>query len=1027
MAKYSVPGINMTEIDNTIRSESTPGLGIGALVMKSNKGPVNQRVVTTNYNEFTEIFGEPETLTDYGHFAAENYFANSNQLFAVRATMGDEQYAQIQYSYSDALPQNTVVSDNSQKFVYVDSQADNNLVLLQNMKETTDVDSLTTLDWKYVGNDTSASNKVYALNQEALYADFNDIISESSDRIVFKSTIKDVSGTIAAEGKHVVYPYSVDSNGENPQLETKLLLTTSAFDSASAAPELVKITNNNGTYCNVSVGVPELYTLDREATNIKFVANYSAVSAWPTEGIDRYSSIFKDDNFYGNYPAIASDTIATSGYGITDALRMEIMDWDDPDIKKTYYVNESEMNAQQAVAIKFTEYYNIDADYAIVGTSDKVVAEDVEVDSKDTKKPTIKQVFIKAVKDMYADTSTVQETKYGNDDIDKRTPREVIIDMLDAYGCNDISDISKYYYIKYYDVFSDAIVEKVIKELPKCYVAGIKDSDAYIEKDLFWLYNEKDTETLTKAAVYIAEDPDNIYLPIQTGYKRKNADGTYTYLNNIVAQPTSYLVNSVDKTYADGYTIQTDAEDEPGNGDIERYNSVFADQLVISSIGPGEYGNDIGVSIITTECADIAALNHQYAFNWKYSYDDEDKVNDNVEGLTWKKVFRINVYLKNKTQTAEAAWGSGMDALLKEPAESWFVSTDPYAKDGEGDSLYAPIVINGHSDYIYVSRSSVSAAATKSGKYAQPNQTFAIYGLTGGKNSTKNNISEKTAALNFYADRQRAKFDILFNVDAIDTFNGRQKFKAHQIKIAQIAASRKKDIGVVQVTSKAAKTAKMMLSEAKNFSFNDGSYVAEYGGYDKYYNSSLAAWIYLPKSVAGACAMAYCDTAAYPWMAPAGVARGTISYTNGQLLKLTDNEIGQLYDNNVNTTRDCGNYGVVLWGQKTALKKNSLLNRINIRRCLNYVEKVLENSMTPYLFMQNSVNTRSSARNDIDSFLQRVKAAEGIDRYEVSVTKDNEDDTIMNVNIQIYPTPAIEYIDVKIYVNRSTGVIVAET
>ena len=388
--------------------------------------------------------------------------------------------------------------------------------------------------------------------------------------------------------------------------------------------------------------------------------------------------------------------------------------------------------------------------------------------------------------------------------------------------------------------------------------------------------------------------------------------------------------------------------------------------------------------------------------------------------LTWKKVFRINVYIKPKTQTAEAAWGFGMDALLKDPAESWFVSTDPYAKDDNGNSLYAPIVINGHSDYIYVSRASVNDARNGVGEYVQPKQTFAIYGLTGGKNSEKNNISEKTAALSLYTDRRRAPFDILFNVDAIDTFNGRQRYNAHQRKIAQIAGSRTMDIGVIQVTSKSAKTAKQMVSETKTFSFNKGDYVAQYAGYDKYYNGALASWIYLPKSVAGACAMAYCDTFAYPWRAPAGVACGTINYTNGQLLKLTDDEIGQLYDNNVNTSRDCGNYGVVLWGQKTALKKNSLLNRINVRRCLNYIEKRLENKMTPYLFMQNSVNTRASARNDIDSFLQQVKAAEGIDRYQLSVTQDPEDPTIMNVNIIVYPTSDIEFIDVKIIINRST-------
>ena len=52
MAKYSVPGIRFTEIDNTIRSNSLPGLGIGAIVMKSNKGPVNQRILTSSYDNF---------------------------------------------------------------------------------------------------------------------------------------------------------------------------------------------------------------------------------------------------------------------------------------------------------------------------------------------------------------------------------------------------------------------------------------------------------------------------------------------------------------------------------------------------------------------------------------------------------------------------------------------------------------------------------------------------------------------------------------------------------------------------------------------------------------------------------------------------------------------------------------------------------------------------------------------------------------------------------------------------------------
>ena len=174
MAKYTVPGIRFTEIDNTIRTESEPGMGIGAIVMKSNKGPVNQRVVTKNYGEFTEIFGEPETLTDYGHFAAENYFANSNQLFAVRATMGDEQYSQIQFSYQGAPVTATNSSKDTAKFVYVDSEGDNNLVLLQPLSAVTIVESMISGgDWRYDGgNQDDGGQFGFALKQNAYYNKF---------------------------------------------------------------------------------------------------------------------------------------------------------------------------------------------------------------------------------------------------------------------------------------------------------------------------------------------------------------------------------------------------------------------------------------------------------------------------------------------------------------------------------------------------------------------------------------------------------------------------------------------------------------------------------------------------------------------------------------------------------------------------------------------------------------------------------------------------------------------------------------
>ena len=1019
MAKYSVPGIRTQEIDNSIQTEAAPGLGIGAIVLKSNKGPVNQRIVTHDYNEFKEIFGAPETLTDYGHFAAENYFANSTQLYAVRATMGDEQYAQIQFTYDDAPVTAQNKSNNIAKIEFTDNQGMNSLYLLQSLSSY-GMDGLTGAEWNDAYNTKevgTADASGYALVQKALYGTFQDILTEGADRIIFKSTESDFDGVCTNKGKHVIYPESIigtSADATPGTMQRKMMFTEEGWESSARA-----VVESRAGYNYVKLLVPSSATLDGQGdATIKFQAEKGTIEHGDTVV---FKDLFETSASTVFYPTAANlfpdwTNPFKYGYGYTDALRLEVIDWDDPEIKKTYFVDKDALvdeNSQSvtgyAYGLKYTEFNQVDPTYDIAGYQGEARPDHNKV------------VFSRNIKAMYDDPSETTSVNYIDQYGTERTPHDAAVALLDSIGISDIAEVSTYYYLNYYSPREDLHYEKLVKD-------DFNNKTVYdenIEDNLFVRYIEKDGKKLEIRSVFNIKngEPAMIDLPIQEGWTN---DEKVT-LNNIVATPTSYIVNSVDKTYADGYTIKTESDDEPGNGDIEKYKSVFNDQLVIAAIGPGEYGNDIGVSIITTACADIPALQGTYGFNWKYKYDDEDQVNNDVEGLTWKKVFKINVYIKNKNQTAEAAWGTGMDALLKIPAESFLVSTDPYAKDEEGNSLYAPNVINGHSEYIYVSRTSTNDAVDRVGNYAQPVQTFAIYGLTGGKNSTKDNVSEKTAALNLYKDRVRSPFDILFNVEAIDTFNGRQRYNAHQRKIAELAGNRKQDIGVVQVTSKSCKTGKQMVSESKMFTFNNASYVAEYGGYDKYYNGDIASWIYLPKSVAGACAMAHCDTFVYPWMAPAGVANGTIPYANGQLLRLTDDEIGDLYDNNVNTTRDCGNYGVVLWGQKTALKKNSLLNRINVRRCMNYIEKILEHMMTPYLFQQNNVNTRSSARNDIDAFLQRVKAAGGIDRYDVSVTIDDEDPTIMNVNIIVYPTSAIEFIDIKIYINRTKGVSMDET
>ena len=1042
MAKFSTPGVSFKEIDNTVRSNSVPGLGIGAIVLKSNKGPVNQRILTSSYDNFTQIYGEPENLDDFGHFAAENYLAISNQLLCVRATMGDEGYAQIQYPYTDADSLDKFTSKDTAEFKYINNEDDSQLKLLGQLSAVTTVSALTAVNenggYEWLPDDLEAVDTLssFALKQKAQFATINDLITDAPPSVAVYKAYTDKTGEIGthkfdvetASGKYIEFATKVTSEGKVTKMFDDLILTDAAWVSGELPKDAFSINKTPITniYTDTSdvltaKGYKTIFTVPSSATldgsNHSLTAYFDAESDLWTNVINnsavdsvKFNEIFVKDSFYAG-GSQDKDAYCTEPQ---DAVKIQFRDWDDV-TNKTHYVlqKEFEDSVGQTVGIQFREYGFNTKQEALAIVVDEMNEDNIKV--------------------------TPLDTLFSQGDEGKKK----VVSLADEYGV-DVAEIAtkEFALLQYYDVwngmpldengdfdkntYNENLVEKIIytEEWNEFKSANTTPYNEY----LFWTIAEKNSTKAMTVSTFVQDNPSQVVIPWQDGVQEINEEGEVVKepMRKMVALASSEILNSTNDTYRDGYTLSIESDDEPGNGDVEQYVSNKNNQLIITSIGPGEYGNDVGVSIITTEAADIPALNHQNAFNWKYRFDDEEQVDNDEDDLTWKKVYRVNVYVKTKTQTAEAAWGTGMDALLKDPTESFYVSNDPQAKDAEGNSLFAPNVINGHSEYIYVSRNSVNEAKTGAGTYAQPCQTYAIYQLTGGTNSNKNNISEKTAALKLYRDRQKADFDILFNVEAVETFNGRQRYGALQRKIAEIAAARKMDIGVVQVTSKESKSIKKMVGESKMFSFNNGTYVAPYGGYDKYYNGTLGSWIYLPKSVAGACAMAYCDMFSYPWMAPAGVARGKIQYTTGQLTRLTDDEIGQLYDNNVNTSRQCGGFGEVLWGQKTSLKKESALNRINVRRCLNYIEKQLENMLVPYLFQQNTPNTRSAAKNSIDAFLSRVQAAEGLIEYSLSVTQDSEDPHIMNVNIRLVPAEAIEFIDVKITIDRNTGVTAEE-
>jgi hypothetical protein len=210
------------------------------------------------------------------------------------------------------------------------------------------------------------------------------------------------------------------------------------------------------------------------------------------------------------------------------------------------------------------------------------------------------------------------------------------------------------------------------------------------------------------------------------------------------------------------------------------------------------------------------------------------------------------------------------------------------------------------------------------------------------------------------------------------------------------------------------------------FSFSNGSYVAAYDDYDRYFDQYTSTWVMLPKSVAAATAMCFCDIYSYSWMAPAGVANGTIGYCNRPMTKLDDDELEELFNININYSSSYVGHGEVLMAQKTMLKKESALNRVDVRKLCNYIEKRLDNKLFPYLYQKNTVTNRSSMRTTVDTFIGRIQTAGGIESRTVEVVPDPTDTHLVYVRISFIPTESIERIQVVLILNRASGTISAQ-
>lgn len=193
----------------------------------------------------------------------------------------------------------------------------------------------------------------------------------------------------------------------------------------------------------------------------------------------------------------------------------------------------------------------------------------------------------------------------------------------------------------------------------------------------------------------------------------------------------------------------------------------------------------------------------------------------------------------------------------------------------------------------------------------------------------------------------------------------------------------------------------------------DSSYAATYFPWVKYYDTEHKMYLNLPVTKDVVRNLAATDNTSYPWYAPAGVNRGIVDCVRAYRKTRLDEE-DVLYNGRINPVKTFGVDGVKIWGNKTAYAKDTPLNRINVRRLMIRVKKLIISASKSLIFEQYDATLEKQFRAIVEPILSDVRSNRGIADFRVITenTAETRDQHILPAKIMIKPINALEYISI---------------
>ncbi len=204
----------------------------------------------------------------------------------------------------------------------------------------------------------------------------------------------------------------------------------------------------------------------------------------------------------------------------------------------------------------------------------------------------------------------------------------------------------------------------------------------------------------------------------------------------------------------------------------------------------------------------------------------------------------------------------------------------------------------------------------------------------------------------------------------------------------------------------------------------DNSYVATYFPDMIFSDDINNTAISMPSSVAALKALGYNDSVAYPWFAPAGFNRGALENVLNSEVRLNAEDRNILYEARINPIANFPNGGFVIFGQKTLQQNRSALDRVNVRRMLLEVKRIVSDIANKLIFEQNTPQTRARFVAEVTPQLATIQVQQGVDQFKVimdSSNNSNEDieQNRLNGRIVLVPTRAVEFVAIDFIITNS--------